>query len=111
MRVSGESPLLHTFFQLISLQFEISSPNTASFFHARTTLKMYDFVSHILLIVAEKVRILFFRLLQTMIALPQLMATPELLQRELILVRFLVPVSEEEKKTIMNQLKQAYAMV
>ena len=28
---------------------------------------MYDFVSHILLIAAEKVRILFFRLLQTIL--------------------------------------------
>ena len=43
-----------------------------------------------------------------LIALPQSMATPDLLQRELILVRFLVPVSEEEKKNIMGDLTDAY---
>ena len=64
MRFSGKHPLLHTFSQLNSLQYEKNSPYLASFFHAWTTLKMNDFVSYLLLIATEKVRILFFRLLQ-----------------------------------------------
>ena len=64
MRVSRKHPLLHTFSQLNSLQYEKNSPYLASFFHAWTTLKMNDFVSYLLLIATEKVRILFFRLLQ-----------------------------------------------
>lgn len=43
-----------------------------------------------------------------LIALPQSMATSDLLAQELIFVRFLVPVSEEEKKIIMGDLTEAY---
>ena len=43
-----------------------------------------------------------------LISLPQSMATDDLRPQELILVRFLVPVSEEEKKSIMDDLKENY---
>lgn len=43
-----------------------------------------------------------------LISLPQSMATSDLLPQELILVRFLVPVSEEEKRSIMDELTEKY---
>lgn len=57
MRVSRKHPLLHTFSKLNSLQYEKNSPYLASFFHAWTALKMNDFVSYLLLIATEKIRI------------------------------------------------------
>ena len=43
-----------------------------------------------------------------MIAMPQSEATADLLPKELVFVRFLVPVTEEEKEKIMDDLEHTY---
>ena len=43
-----------------------------------------------------------------MIAMPQSEATADLLPKELVFVRFLVPVTEEEKEKIMDNLEHTY---
>ena len=46
-----------------------------------------------------------------LIALPQSMATSELLPKELIVVRFLSPVSDDEKERVMEELENAYLAI
>ena len=46
-----------------------------------------------------------------LIALPQSMATSELLPKELIVVRFLIPVPDDEKDRIMADLEKAYLAI
>ena len=43
-----------------------------------------------------------------MIAMPQSEATADLLPKELVFVRFLVPITEEAKEKIMDDLEHTY---